>query len=475
MKNIRKLLSKKEEIVIFKKIEYFNKKIISIITLFPFIINSLIKIFNNSFYNSIKYEKFINYVYINKKNKILKIKSLYDKIFFNNKYYFIYELFFKIKKLFLNISMKKKESVYVIKKISNILSIFKYSESVFSYITKIFKTNIEKYIENEKNIYKYFFLNLNEEDAVFISNNILNIRLNKKIIYLIKKFFFANLYNKKLNFDIKKNLCLKKNFFYSTNYYKKFFALFINFFSYYRLQKRIMVESNLRLILSISKNYLNRGVNFNDLIQEGTIGLMKAIEKFNYRKGFKLSTYSTWWIKQSISRSISDQSRLIRIPVHMNENLNKIKFFISTHRNKYGKKPSLKLIEKKTGISLYKVEKVLNMSKSIVSLESRYNNDENFSLDEIIVDKNQKKIDEYTLIKETKNNIKNILLNIPEKESKIIKMRFGIGYKNFKTLEKIGKIFGVTRERIRQIESKAINRLKNMYVINIFSSILKGR
>ncbi|MGX7589436.1 sigma-70 family RNA polymerase sigma factor [Candidatus Vidania fulgoroideorum] len=466
---MNRILTKKEEISIFKNIEFYNKSIINNITEFPFIINNIIRIFNEVFNCSIKYEKFINYIYINKKK--IKIYNLKNPIFLKNKKIFIFNFFFKIRKKFLFFNFKKNNMNYkILKNISKILSIFKYSESIFNYITKIFENKIKVFFNIEKKFYLHYFF-INKKNNYFLNYTLHNRFLIKP--KKIKKLFFINNSIVSNNFFIKKNLINKKYFFFGSNYIKRSYRSYIEDLFYYRLYKKIMIEFNIRLVVSISKKFINRGVSFDDLVQYGIIGLIKSIEKFDYKKGFKFSTYSTWWIRQSISRNILDHSKIIRIPIHMNEALNKIKFFISKYLNKKGKNPSIFKISKKLKICSFKIEKILNISNSIISIESEKKKKNN--LEEKIKNKNQESIEKIFFKKEIKNNIIKILDKISKKEKNILKMRFGIGYDKPITLENIGKKFNVTRERIRQIEFKSILRLRNPYVINFLKYLIRGR
>jgi RNA polymerase primary sigma factor len=369
----------------------------------------------------------------------------------------LFDLPYAIKELQELGSLIKKESINIIDVVKNIDEMNytkkdeeKYKKRTLSLIHSI-KTQFEKKQEIRKTQPKGDGVTKKQMDKKIkavdqkIEESLANLKLNKKILEeLIRRM------TKQVRYlDDKEARAIKKRL-----------AEIIETENSLKVVKNRLIQANLRLVINIAKKYLNRGLSFLDLIQEGNMGLMKAAEKYDYQKGYKFSTYSTWWIRQAITRAIADYARTIRVPVHVLETMNKItKVTISLFQD-LGREPNLEEISNKAGLPLEKVRKIMKVSNEPISIETPIGDDESKLGDFIADPKSPSPFMELVGIS-LKEEIDKVLSTLTPREEKVIKMRLGIGEKTDYTLEEVGEVFGLTRERIRQIEAKALRKLKH--------------
>lgn len=444
------LLTREGEIEIAKKIEEGKEKIYKTIFSLPFVLNKIIEL-GNLFKIG---EAPVNDIIQNSEEETEEELLLLKKRFIENTK--------KIQALF------KKKLQYLCK-LNDSLSNKKINNPVKN--SSSHSNNYQNFLKlldriDSRLLDKVHELNLKEEVITAFSNELK--RSVAEIDAFQRKNSFLKKKSKSLTSDIKKEIRLyksiinKKETLYKMTFVdmKKALKIIIEGEKEVYESRKAMIEANLRLVISIAKRYLGRGLSFSDLIQEGNSGLMRAVDKFDYKKGYKFSTYATWWIRQAITRALADQSRTIRLPVHMVETINKIMRVIRNFVQEFGREPTSNEIAEKLQIEVEKVDCILKISKEPVSLETPIG-EENSHLRDFIEDKTILSPLDIAIQDDMKKKIDEVLSSLPLKEETIIRKRFGIGIDLPQTLEEVGTEFAVTRERIRQIESKAIRKLKH--------------
>ena len=358
-----------------------------------------------------------------------------------------------------------KEASAEYKKLGEIFQFLKFSPRMFDDIAAIARSGLSRIREKEKSIQEQLVRNARMPRKDFLASYVENLTKVRWVDSLMKEKKYKKDLLEKVKQDVviaqKDIINLEQRIGLSVKEIKEINRSMSMGETKMRRAKKDMVEANLRLVISIAKKYTNRGLQFLDLIQEGNIGLMKAVDKFEYRRGYKFSTYATWWIRQAITRSIADQARTIRIPVHMIETINKLNRVSRQMMQDMGREPTPEELSKELDMPEDKVRKVLKIAKEPISTETPIGDDEDSSLGDFIEDT----VIESPLENATEDSLHfatdDVLASLTAREAKVLRMRFGIGMNTDHTLEEVGKQFDVTRERIRQIEAKALRKLRH--------------
>ncbi|WP_343128645.1 RNA polymerase sigma factor RpoD [Buchnera aphidicola (Kurisakia onigurumii)] len=398
-----------------------------------------------------------------------------DPILAKEKFLCLKNQYFITQKIILTKKRNHIDSIQAIKKLSKIFKQFRLVPKQFDYIINNMRLIIEKIRKIERNIFNICVEDCKMPKKIFLKFFIK--RKNTKWLYIsiaMKKNWSEKLlkYKKKIEKQIDKLHKIEKYTGLTIEQIKDINRRIFIGEAKARRAKKEMVEANLRLVISIAKKYTNRGLQFLDLIQEGNIGLMKAVDKFEYRRGYKFSTYATWWIRQAITRSIADQARTIRIPVHMIETINKLNRISRQILQEIGREPTPEELAQKMLISEEKIRKVLKIAKEPISMETPIGDDEESHLGDFIEDTSLELPLDSATSESLRSATNEVLSGLTAREAKVLRMRFGIDMNTDHTLEEVGKQFDVTRERIRQIEAKALRKLRHPSRSEVLKSFL---